>query len=65
MTDRITDLFGSRLLGKLTKTVETQSAALANGSATDWSDYKYRAGVLNGLRVAVALCHETDKELGQ
>ena len=36
---------------------------LGAGIAQDWGDYKYKAGVAQGLSLAIRLCAEAEKEL--
>ena len=38
---------------------------LATGLASDWADYKYRCGVAEGYREAIAMCDDVLRELSE
>lgn len=51
------------LRAKLLKTAAEYSQQVADGCAIDLPDYKYRVGVIRGLREAADLCEAEDKKL--
>jgi hypothetical protein len=38
---------------------------ITGGYASDWADYRRRVGHLNGLRDAMAICAQLEKEFGE
>ena len=44
---------------------ENQILNLGGGLASSFDDYKYRAGIIEGLRLALILTEESEKELNQ
>lgn len=45
--------------------VSTETEWLANGAALDFPDYRFRAGKIQGLRRALALCDEAESEINK
>lgn len=43
--------------------LERQAAEIVTGKATDWADYKYRAGYLKALRDALEVAREANKRV--
>lgn len=50
---------------KITAEHGKQTADLGQGLAKSFDDYRYRAGVIEGLRIALILLEEAEKELQQ
>ncbi len=38
---------------------------LAEGYASDWADYRYRCGVMHGLRLAIGTCEDVFKQMSE
>jgi hypothetical protein len=51
--------------GKLEAARRDCVAQIADGYAADWSDYKYRAGVIAGIDIAIQACIDADAELNE
>jgi hypothetical protein len=51
------------LRAKMLKTAAEYSQQIADGCAADWPDYKYRVGVIRGLREAIEACEIEEKNL--
>lgn len=49
---------------KLVNRYNELSGYLAHGAAPDFPDYRYRVGQLEGLRQAMEICAELEKEEG-
>lgn len=47
---------------RLLKRREELAAAIASGLVSDWSDYKHRVGVLEGIDEALRVCDDLEKE---
>ena len=47
---------------KLEKRRAELASQIADGSAKDWSDYKHRVGVLEGIDEALRVCDDLEKE---
>ena len=58
-----------QLLDRLQKRVDEKlgdaSAALVNGNAVDHADYRYRTGIIQGLRLALNDIADLDKTISQ
>jgi hypothetical protein len=51
----------ARILAKLIdETIGEEKEFLSNGTLDDLSDYKFRAGTINGLRKCIELMEEAD-----
>lgn len=48
---------------KLQKEIQTHGNQLAEGYAKDWPDYQARIGFIKGLKRAIEMCQEADKEI--
>ena len=57
-------LLARTLKGKLELERRKLIDALGSSYAQDWPDYKYRTGVIAGLKEAIDLCIEEEKKLG-
>lgn len=51
--------FRNELRANLTRAIEQVQDATGAGAAADWSDYRYRVGVLTGLRRALQDVEDT------
>ena len=58
-----TPIFHARLQDKLQEEIAGLTQALAQGSATDFADYKERCGVIRGLFMALDRAEETRKQV--
>lgn len=47
---------------RLEKRREELAAAISMGHAKDWSDYRHRVGVLEGIDEALRVCDDLEKE---
>ena len=47
---------------RLLKRQEELAAAIVGGLVSDWSDYKHRVGVLEGIDEALRVCDDLEKE---
>lgn len=52
--------FPGRLKEKINEEVEAERGRLGTGMAADWPDYKYRAGILAGLKKAADMIDDID-----
>lgn len=60
------DLFEAKLKALCAEEIEREVDILALGMAvTDIADYKYRTGIIAGLRKAVELCDEANRVLAE
>jgi hypothetical protein len=60
MTQTYSDRFARILAQLLNETIEEEVIALGEGMIDDIKDYKYRAGVIYGLRKVFDLMNEAD-----
>jgi hypothetical protein len=51
------------LLKKLTDEINNRTELIASGTVTDYSEYKLNVGFITGLRTAIELLHETNREI--
>jgi hypothetical protein len=51
------------VLGKLKKEYEQLAGAVADGCGVDYADYRYRVGMLHGLKLAMMICEEEEEAL--
>lgn len=49
----------------LDEETDTEMANLSNGTALDFGEYKWRAGVIYGLRKAKELCEAAESKLNR
>ena len=49
-----------KMIGEL---LEKQAEQVISGKATDWPDYKYRLGVIKGLREALSLAKRANDDI--
>lgn len=63
MTASYDEAFRKRLIKKIAETRRDHEQTIALGNAVDWADYRYRAGILQGLRLIEEICEQTEKEL--
>lgn len=45
--------------------IENRKEALASNYAVDFPDYKYRAGEIAGLKAALDICKQLEKQLSE
>jgi hypothetical protein len=50
---------------RLLQLLREKQEDMAMGLASDFPDYKYRCGVAEGLRTAIAMCDDVMKELSE
>jgi len=50
--------FRNALRANLTRAIQQVQDATGSGAAGDWADYRYRVGVVTGLRRAMAEAEE-------
>jgi hypothetical protein len=43
--------------------LEKHAAELVTGRASDWADYRFRIGVIRGLRDALAIAKDVNEEI--
>lgn len=60
---------GSRLprglRGKLMARQTEFVGAIASGIASDYADYRYRAGIIAGMKEAIDICEQLEKDEGR
>ncbi len=54
--------FHTILKGKISKLVLQRQMELGQGTAQDYAAYQFLVGNLTGLREALSLCEETERE---
>lgn len=47
---------------RLGEAINEKNIAIGSGIASDYADYRHRAGEISGLRAAIAICDEMTKE---
>lgn len=52
----------STLRGKLIEAEKSELSAISGGYAKDFADYRYRVGRLEGLKTALMICDEIEKQ---
>jgi hypothetical protein len=57
-------LLARTLRAKLTEEMQKQVLALGQSYAQDWADYKWRTGIIKGLKEAIDICAAEEKNLG-
>lgn len=57
----MSDFFEDRMRSALAKEIAVQSGAIVSGLATNYEDYRYRIGRIEGLKTAVSIADETHK----
>jgi hypothetical protein len=53
------------LAAKIGKEIASLSDQVASGFASDYPDYRERIGVIRGLKQAIGICNEAEKELNR
>jgi len=48
---------------KIGEQLEKHAAELVTGRASDWADYRFRIGVIRGLRDALAIAKDVNEEI--
>jgi len=59
MDSRLARTFENRLLEEISR----EGSAIVTGAAVDIADYKYRVGVVRGMKRALAVLDDTEREL--
>jgi aspartate/tyrosine/aromatic aminotransferase len=55
--------YAARTIRKtLNNTIVAHTEQIASGYAKDWADYQNRVGFINGLRHAIEICDEMEKQ---
>ncbi len=50
---------------RLSVLVREKEQDVGSGLASDWADYKYRCGQVDGLKIAMAMCDDVFKEMSE
>jgi hypothetical protein len=51
------------VINKITDEIETRKDLIASGSLTDYNEYRENCGFIKGLKTAIELIHEVNKEI--
>ena len=54
--------FYTLLRSKIAEAIQNQATSLASGVATDYSQYKFGVGYIEGLNAALKLCDDVERE---
>lgn len=55
----------AHLAGRLVREIESRKEALASNYAVDFPDYKQRVGEIAGLKAALEICKDLEKQLSE
>ncbi len=50
---------------RCSRIMDDYSRQIVEGYCTDWADYKYRCGQINGLRMAIEQCEDIEAEMSR